>query len=470
MRWTMLLCIAGLAYAGDWPRFRGPNGAGVSDTTGLPTEFGPNKNLIWRVEVPMGRSSPIVVKERIYLTALDGNQFITLALDRKTGRTIWRREIAREHTNKIFVGNDSATPTPASDGENIFAFFPDFGLVSFDSAGTERWRLKLGPFDSFYGVSSSPVVHGNSVVQVCDQRNGSFAMAVDKDSGRVRWRIERKHARTEAYSTPAIYTPQRGKPQLIVTGADRVDGYDLETGDYVWWVGKQGVYPIGSPVLFKNTVIAVAEGSDTQEFPSFDSYLQRLDTNKDGKLSAEEFSKDAMFKDHFGWLDADKDGFITRAEWDQKVKESLTPEHGVTATVIGGAGDRTASNLVWRYKKSYSNVITPLVYRDVLYLVKDGGIITTLNPSTGETLKTGRTKDAIDPYFASPVAADGKVLLLSHSGKVTVLKADPQWEVLSVNDIGETAQATPAIADGRIYIRTNQALYSFGTPVAAQVP
>ena len=108
-------------------------------------------------------------------------------------------------------------------------------------------------------------------------------------------------------------------------------------------------------------------------------------------------------------------------------------------------------------------MITPLIYRDVLYLVTDGGVIITLNPKTGDVYKTGRTKDAIDEYFASPVGADGKVFLLSHSGKITVLKADPHWEVLSVSDLNETSQATPAIGDRRIYIRTHKALYSFGT-------
>jgi len=208
--------------------------------------------------------------------------------------------------------------------------------------------------------------------------------------------------------------------------------------------------------------IAVGMGGETAPYPTFDSLLEKLDANKDGKLSREEFSKDPTMKDHFGWVDTDNDGIITRTEWDQKMKESVT-EHGVTGSKIGGVGDRTEGNLIWRYKKSYSNLITPLVYRDVLYLVKDGGIITTLNPKTGEVLKIGRTKDAIDEYFASPVAADGKIFLLSHSGKVTVLKAGPQWEVLSVNDLDETSQATPAIADGHIYVRTYKALYSFGT-------
>lgn len=467
VRWIFILCLATLAGAEDWPRFRGPNGSGVSDSTGLPSEFGTKKNLLWRVEVPMGRSSPVVVGNRIYLTAVDGDKLITLALDRQTGKTTWRRDVIRDHTNKIFTGNDTSTPTPASDGENIYIFFPDLGLISFDAAGKERWRVKLGPFDSFYGLSSSPVVHGNTVALVCDQRSGSFAIAVDKESGRVRWRVERRHATTEGFSTPAVYAPQQGKHQLIVTGAYRVDGYDLETGENLWWIGNQGIYPIGSPALLGDLVIAVAEGSDTPAYPPFDTLLQQLDANKDGKLSREECKKDPMMTDHFGWVDTNKDDIITRDEWDQKLKESVT-EHGVTGNKIGGTGDLTASNLVWRYKKSFSNVVTPLIYRDVLYLVKTGGIITTLNPKTGDVLKTGRTKDAIDPYFASPVAADGKVFLLSHSGKVTVLKAEPQWEVLSVNDLDETAQATPAIADGRLYIRTHKALYSFGTTFNAE--
>ena len=240
-----------------------------------------------------------------------------------------------------------------------------------------------------------------------------------------------------------------------------IETYDLETGENLWWIGKQGVYPISSPVLFGAMVIAVGIGSDTTQYESFDSLLQQFDANKDAQISREEWSKHPL-KDHFGWLDVNNDGFITRDEWDQKKKEAMT-EYGVTGNRIAGAGDCTATNVVWRYKKSFLHVITPLIYRDVLYLVTDGGVIVTLNPKTGDVYKTGRTKDAIDEYFASPVGADGKVFLLSHSGKITVLKADPHWEVLSVSDLNETSQATPAIGDRRIYIRTHKALYSFGT-------
>jgi len=457
----LLFGFSALAGAQEWPRFRGPHGDGVSDGAALPVEFGPGKNLVWRASVPMGRSSPIVVKNRVYLTAVEGDALATLAFDLQTGQLAWRRDIVRAHTNKIFVGNDSATPTPATDGESLYVFFPDLGLVCFDLDGKERWRLALGPFDSFYGLSSSPVVHGDVVALVCDQRSGSFAIAVDKNTGRIRWRVERRHAATEAYSTPAVYAPAGEKPQLIVSGARRNDGYDLATGESLWWVGKQGIYPAGSPVLFGKLVIAVSMGGDEPEYPTFDSFREKLDVNKDEILSPEEFGKDREYKDHFGWVDQDGDGRIVRAEWDAKRQESVA-ERGVTGSAIGGEGDRTASNLLWRNKKSFSYLITPLVYRGALYLVKNGGVVTTLDPRTGEVLKTGRSPEAIDQYYASPVAGDGKVFLLSHSGKVTVLKADPQWEILAVNSLDETSEATPAIAGGRIYIRTHKALYSFG--------
>jgi outer membrane protein assembly factor BamB len=138
-------------------------------------------------------------------------------------------------------------------------------------------------------------------------------------------------------------------------------------------------------------------------------------------------------------------------------------EHGLIAVQAGGEGEQTEKHLLWRYKKTYSPLTSPVVYRGVLYQIKSGGILTALNPENGEVLKVGRTREAIEDYFASPVAADGKVFLLSYGGKMTVVNAGSQWEVLAVNDLKEESQATPALAFGHIYVRTNKALYSFGS-------
>jgi outer membrane protein assembly factor BamB len=189
--------------------------------------------------------------------------------------------------------------------------------------------------------------------------------------------------------------------------------------------------------------------------------VSQADKDEDGKISATEIREDPMLGDHFGWVDRNEDGFLTQPEWEEILKESVS-EHGLVAVRAGGSGDQTEKHLLWRNKKSYSDLTSPLVYQGVLYMVIDGGIVASLNPETGEAWKIGRTKAAIESYFASPVAADGKIYLVSNSGKVSVLKAGRQWEVLSVNDLEEECQATPAIGDGSIFIRTFEALYSFG--------
>jgi outer membrane protein assembly factor BamB len=247
----------------------------------------------------------------------------------------------------------------------------------------------------------------------------------------------------------------------VVSGSDRIDGYSLDRGLNLWWVGGHGRYPIATPAVANGIVYAAGEGSDEAAYPPFEEMLQKLDKNQDGKMSREEFAADSMFGDHFGWIDTDGDGFITAEEWDFVQRSSVT-EHGLIAVRAGGEGDQTGHHLLWRYKKTYSNLTSPLVYRGVLYEIKKGGILTSLDPKNGEVFKVGRTKDAIEPYFASPVAGDGKVFLVSDGGKVTVVKAGEQWEVLAVNDLKEDSQATPALAYGHIYLRTNKALYSFG--------
>jgi outer membrane protein assembly factor BamB len=456
---VFVLMFSATGWAQEWDRFRGPNGSGISSATGLPVTFGPNQNIDWRVEVPFGRSSPILSLDQVVITGTEGQKLITLSLDRKTGQVRWRQELLRDRTQKIFKGNDSATPTPAWDGRNFYVFFPDFGIVSYRPDGKERWQLKLGPFNSFYGVSASPIVHGNMLIQVVDQKKDAFIIVVNKDTGRLRWRKDRPQAKTEAYATPVVWISENGKAQVIVSGAYQIDGYDLDTGRSVWWVGKQGTSPISTPLLVNDLIFSTSTGADKPPYPPW-AALMALDKDKDGKISAAECQANAELKDHFGWADRDGDGFLTEAEWNEILKESVS-EHGLVAIRAGGSGDQTEKHALWRYEKEYPEITSPLVYQNVLYTVKDGGIVTSLSPVTGTVFKIGRSKDAIDSYFASPVGADGKVYLTSQEGKVSVLKADPQWEVLAVNDLGEECQATPAIGGRSLYIRTSKALYSF---------
>ena len=141
----------------QWLQFRGPNGSGVAESAKPPAEFGANKNLAWKTAVPFARSSPVVTADKVFLTASEGDKLITLALDRKTGKIVWQREVVRPRQMVIYKANDPASPSPVSDGKNVFAFFAELGLISYGPNGNERWRLPLGPFKSFYGMSGSPV-------------------------------------------------------------------------------------------------------------------------------------------------------------------------------------------------------------------------------------------------------------------------------------------------------------------------
>ncbi len=158
--------------AEDWSRFRGPNGAGVSTSRGLPVEFSKAKNVDWVVDVPFGRSSPAFAGDRIFVTATEGGKLVTLGLDRASGKVLWKQALERRETATLYHDNDSATPTPVSDGSNVYVLFHEFGLVSYDGAGRERWRHPLGPFRNFYGLAASPVVAGDRVLLVCDQSIG----------------------------------------------------------------------------------------------------------------------------------------------------------------------------------------------------------------------------------------------------------------------------------------------------------
>jgi outer membrane protein assembly factor BamB len=443
----------------EWTQFRGPNGTGVAEGFALPTEFGAQKNLVWKTPVPFARSSPVVTADHIFLTASEGDKLITLALDRKNGKLLWRRDVPRARHMTIYKANDAASPSPVTDGKNVYAFFAELGLISYGPDGKERWRVPLGPFNSFYGMGGSPVLAGNTLVMVCDQRTDSFIIAVDARTGKELWKKSRTNF--EAYSTPAIYKPKDGPSQVIVLGSNTVDAYSLDKGERLWWVSKIGTYPKGVPILGTDMVYVTADGGEEPFLPPFDESLKQFDKNKDQRLHSEEMKAQPEFYDHFGWLDPNSDGYVDRAEYDF-VRNSTVGSHGLTAVRLSGQGDLTSSNVAWNVKKSYPSIPAPLLYRGVMYLMKEGGIVSSLDPASGAVLKQGRTPDALEEYYASPVAADGKIFVVSASGKVTVLKADAQWEILAMNDLDEEVWATPAIAGNNLYIRTRNALYSFG--------
>lgn len=458
--------LASPAGAEDWPRFRGPNGSGVSTNPSAPVKFGPSENLIWKAPVPFGRSSPVIGGDRIFLTASEGEKLIVMALDRKSGRIRWRREIQRTHQTPRYKYNDAAAPTPVTDGKNVYAFFADLGLISFDARGKERWRVPLGPFDTFYGLSSSPILHGDTLLLLCDTRKSPFLLAVDTKTGKQRWRVARPETKLESYATPVLWNSAGQPAQVIVMGANRMEAYNIATGERVWWLRGLASMPIVSPVVGGATIIASTYGAETPPGPAWEEWL-KSDENGDGRINEAEVRKKFKEFDEFGAIDVNSDGFIDRAEWDN-LRNSALGNYGMVAVRLGGRGDVTSTALAWNNRKMMTFVPSPLLYDGLVYIVKSGGIIEAIDASSGESVKAGRSPDALGEYYASPVAAAGNIFFTSEEGKVTVVRAGRDWQILAVNTLGEECYATPAFADGRIFIRTRNALYSFGEPKGAR--
>ena len=449
---------------GAWSRFRGPNGSGVVETGALPADFGPERNVVWKTAVPPGHSSPIVARDRILITALDNDTLVTLSLDRTTGRVVWRREAPRPRTLKVDKRNHPASPSPATDGDNVFVFFQDFGVLAYDRDGNERWRVPLGPFDNAYGMGASPVVADDAVVLVCDQSNGSFMIALDRTTGRVRWKVDRPEAHT-GHSTPIVHKPPDGPPQLLVPGSFYLTAYSLESGARLWWVSGLAFEMKATPVVqggllyIHGTSTSNFQDSFANQIPPFEA-LSASDKDGDGRFSRDEIP-DELARRWMTLMDLNADGFLDAREWEY-FRTARASKGGLWAFTLGGRGDMTATNARWHYDRSIPQLPSPLIYRGTLYIVNDAGIVTTLDPATGAVRAQGRLKGALDNFWASPIASDGKIFVVSDSCKIAVLDAGGGLDPLAVNDLNDQCSATPAIADGRIYVRTRTTLYAFG--------
>ncbi len=455
------LLTAVCTFAADWPRFRGPNGSGVAGAGSLPAEFGPKKNLVWRVKAPAGTSSPIVSGGRMYLTSFDKEDRLLICLDAGNGAELWRRSHPRDRQEAFHPINGPATPSPVVEGRNVYAFFPEIGLVSYDRNGNLRWKTPLGPFHSVQGLASSPIYTDGLVILAIDQTQDSFVAAFDAATGKQRWKAPRPSNSMGGYSTPVVFDPKDGPSQVVFAGAIEIAGYQIQTGERIWWVHGISAATAATPVLHSG-ILYSSEPIGAEAGGAF-SIFSPMDKNKDGKLDKEEIKDPGMIRlllgieKEFG----NDDGLLDEREWD-KFREAAKDVGGMAAIKVDGRGDLSKTGIRWKLLKSIPYLTSSMFLDGVLYSVRDGGILSSINPDTGVIHKQARLEGALDKYYASPVAGDGKLFLTSEQGKIVVVKAGPQWELLAVNDLEEQTYATPALADGRIYIRTRQALYCFG--------
>ena len=461
---ALIALTTGVATA-DWPRFRGANGSGVSEGAALPEKLAPGANVVWRTSTPAGSSSPVVAGDRIFLTAYDGEDLQTLAVERSTGEIVWRRSVRREREEARHKLNNAASASPVTDGENVYSFFSDFGLISYGPDGNERWRLPLGPFQNLHGMASSPVLAGSLIILLLDQDVDSHMLAVHKDSGQVAWRTDRPEV-VHGFATPALFDPADDVPQLVVPGSYQLASYELATGKKLWWVtGVTWQVKTAAVVDEKRVYMSGwAPGADAgarRFFPPFDEVAKIGDADGDGKLTPEEIPAEMRHTGSWRAIDLDHDGYMDARDWG--FYRARWSSRNVTLAVepAAGRGDLSETHVVWDYERSVPVVSSPLLYRGAVLLIKDGGILTVLDANTGELIRQARLREAVDKYYASPVAGDGKVYLLSETGKAVVLDA-ATWEPSAVTELGEPCYASPAIVDGRVYVRTQSSLIAFG--------
>jgi outer membrane protein assembly factor BamB len=315
-------------------------------------------------------------------------------------------------------------------------------------------------------MATSPILAGDKVVLVVDQNRNSFAAAYSQADGKQVWKTPRLEA-LSGFITPVVYEPAGSKDcQIIAPGSFRMDAYDVATGRSVWWVNGLPSEAKSVPVLDGDTIYI--NGFDSPfndpgrhiEIPPFAEMLAKHDANHDGALQQEELP-DIPVKKSFPDRDINHDGKMDEAEW-KSYMMVMAAENALLCIRAGGAGDMTAKAVQWKFHRFISQLPSPLLYRGVLYQITENGMLTTLDPATGKPHKQGRLRKAADKYYASPVAADGKVFFVGFSGVVTIMKAGPDHEILSENALNDECYATPAIADGRLYIRTRGLLYCFG--------
>jgi outer membrane protein assembly factor BamB len=424
-----ILAANGGAEPSYWPQWRGPQGQGISAEKELPTEWSATQNVAWKTAIPgLGHSSPIVWGSRVFLTTavegpvvkpgstgvrhtIDGQDFVhpagvgadkqhtfkVLAVDADTGKILWERTAWEgvPYDTRHRKGS-FASPTPVTDGQAVYAFFGSEGLYAYDFEGKELWKADLGGIGTMgVGVGTSPVLYGDLLILQCDEDNGDKSFITALDRKTGKPVWRVARKAQVTWATP-ILVKAEGRDELVTAGAEAIVSYDPRTGTELWRSKGLESNAVPTPVAEKDVVV-VSSG-----YPA----------------------KIAM------------------------------------AIKAGGSGDVTGSpRVLWSYNKGTAYVPSPILYDGHVYLMTDKGLVTCLDAKTGAVKYEGGRVPVPAGFMASPVAYDGKIVLFSEDGDAFVLKAGPVHEVLRTNALGEPIFASPALSEGRLFIRGARHLY-----------
>ena len=439
---------------------------GVADNAGtLPHKLDSGNQRFWRIEIPSGQSTPCLWQEHIFLTGFRAaeKQLVTLAVDLNTGKILWERVAPADRIESVHRIGNPAVSTPACDDRRVYVYFGSFGMLCYDFAGKPIWETPMGPFQDEFGAASSPVLAEGILVLNQDHDIENFLMGIDAATGKRLWKTPRPDA-TRSYSSPVV-KKINGSWQAVVAGALELSGYDLHDGSRLWWVDGLARIVIPTPVFDEATcyVASWSPGGDTGSRLAMDPWpeaIARWDPDGDGRIRRADLPEGPVTSRFFR-IDLDQDGSLDEQEWNRHAAVFRRAQNAVLAVQLGGRGNLTDSAVSWKYSRGIPYVSSPLLHKDILYMVKNGGILTSMRASDGRVLKQARLPGQGD-YFASPVAGDGKVYLASVPGKVSIVTDEGDWSLITSHDFDERIFATPVLAKGKILIRTEKALYCFG--------
>lgn len=499
----LLLAMAGISLseesASSWNQFRGPNGSGVEPSDwSPPIQIGPEVEA-WRAPVPKGISSPVVGGNRIFITGVDGDQLVTLAFDRETGKLAWRRVAPGTASEEVHQSSSPAASTPLVLHDRVVVYFGSFGLLCYDFEGEELWKKPIPMPKSLYGVSTSPIAFEDSVILVLDSDRNlqnsevseSKILAVDSSDGETIWETPRPFFRS-GWSTPVIWRHDSGM-DLVVLGHGKLNGYDPETGKGRWSVSGFSRETIAVPVIGNGVVFGSSSqlggGGDVKKDPAplWDA-LKPFDENGNGTIERAEMKGNFTFPFRpelppghpgFGmplpndpakrkeridwivtWVDKNRDGVWTKEEFFQNLKGGRGKPL-LVAVKPGGNGDVTETHVAWEMNRNIPEIPSPLFFDDRLFLVRKGGLLTALRAEDGESLYRVRIPDAPGQYAASPIVANQHLFLVSSLGLVSVVASGDEFKLVRQHDIGEAVDATPAVDENTIYFRTEFHLVAF---------
>ncbi len=419
----LLLFLNAVAQSDEWPAWRGPHGNSTYDGE-LPTTWSAERGIVWTAKVPArGTSTPIVAGNAIFVTTQDeqnANKLLLLKLDRNNGKRAWTREISAAETPRTAPKRERqtfhrlhnlASPSPVTNGQVVVAHFGNGDLAAFDLDGQQLWKRNLqddyGTYTVWWGHANSPIIVGDLVISVCMQDSlsdiaatpvGSYLVAHHLETGEEHWKSMRMTGapseEADAYTTP-IRMQIDGREQLVVMGANELDGYDPATGRQLWF-------------------LAGLKGGRTVTGPTTSGDLVYVTRGMRGPL---------------------------------------------LAVRLGGSGELATDRIVWQQEKSTPDTPCPVLAEGSLFTVTDDGIARAYDATSGKLHWTQRLGG---DFKASPLAAAGKIYFLNTAGRCSVVAAKSKFEKLAENELADETLASPAAADGRMFVRGRETLYCIG--------